>query len=89
MQEMFLKEYGEVFQGDEHWQKLPVPEGDLFAWDPASTYVKHPPYFVAMQAQPAPVKETARHDHTRRPPRRPRYSASSVPPWPGPAGRLG
>jgi len=55
--EMFLKEYGEVFQGDEHWQKLPVPEGDLFAWDPASTYVKHPPYFVDMKAQPAPVKD--------------------------------
>ena len=31
--EMFTKEYGEVFKGDEHWQSLPVPEGDLFAWD--------------------------------------------------------
>jgi aconitate hydratase len=51
--EMFTKEYGEVFEGDEHWRALPVPEGDLFAWDPASTYVKHPPYFVDMADQPA------------------------------------
>jgi aconitase A len=55
--EMFRKEYGEVFQGDEGWQKLPVPEGDLFAWDPASTYVKHPPYFVDMTPQPPPVTD--------------------------------
>jgi aconitate hydratase len=55
--EMFLKEYGEVFQGDEGWRKLPVPEGDLFAWDPASTYVKHPPYFVDVTPQPPPVTD--------------------------------
>jgi aconitate hydratase len=55
--EMFAKEYGEVFEGDEHWRQLPVPEGDLFAWDPASTYVKHPPYFVGMAKQPAAVKD--------------------------------
>jgi aconitate hydratase len=55
--EMFTKEYGEVFAGDEHWRKLPVLEGDLFAWDPASTYVKHPPYFVDMGKQPGAVKD--------------------------------
>ena len=55
--EMFHKEYGAVFQGDEHWQALPVPEGDLFAWDPASTYVKHPPYFVDMTSQPGAVHD--------------------------------
>jgi aconitate hydratase len=54
--EMFHKEYGAVFTGDEHWQAMPVPEGDLFAWDPASTYVKHPPYFVDMTPEPPPVK---------------------------------
>jgi aconitate hydratase len=53
--EMFAKEYGEVFEGDESWRGLPVPEGDLFAWDPASTYVKHPPYFVDMARQPGAV----------------------------------
>jgi aconitate hydratase len=53
--EMFHKEYGEVFQGDEHWRGMPTPEGDLFSWDPQSTYVKHPPYFENMKPQPEPV----------------------------------
>jgi aconitate hydratase len=55
--EMFRKEYGEVFRGDEQWQSMPVPEGDLFGWDPQSTYVKHPPYFVDMQPSPPPVAD--------------------------------
>jgi aconitate hydratase len=53
--EMFQQEYGEVFKGDEHWSSLPVPQGDLYRWDEASTYVKNPPYFVGMPASPAPV----------------------------------
>jgi aconitate hydratase len=55
--EMFHKEYSAVFAGDEHWQTMPTPEGDLFAWDPASTYVKHPPYFVDMKPEPEPVRD--------------------------------
>ncbi len=55
--ETFRKVYSEVFQGDENWQKLAVPEGDQFAWQPSSTYVKHPPYFVDMGKQPAPVAD--------------------------------
>jgi aconitate hydratase len=55
--EMFQKEYGAVFQGDEHWTGLPVPTGDLFSWDPASTYVKHPPYFEGMTPVPPPVED--------------------------------
>ena len=50
--EMFHKEYGEVFQGDERWNSLEVPLGELFAWDDKSTYVKNPPYFVG-HARPA------------------------------------
>jgi aconitate hydratase len=57
LSEMFHKEYGEVFQGDEHWRSMPTPEGDLFAWDPHSTYVKHPPYFESMKPQPEPVRD--------------------------------
>jgi aconitate hydratase len=53
--EMFQKEYGEVFQGDERWNALVVPEGDLYVWDDASTYVKNPPYFVGMPKTPAEV----------------------------------
>jgi aconitate hydratase len=55
--EMFHNEYGEVFQGDEHWRGMPTPEGDLFAWEPRSTYVKHPPYFEDMKPQPEPVRD--------------------------------
>ena len=55
--EMFRSKYATVFEGDEAWRELPAPEGQLYAWDPASTYVKHPPYFDNMPLQPAPVKE--------------------------------
>jgi len=54
---MFERIYGAVFDGDEQWKKLPVPSGDLYAWDPASTYVKHPPFFEAMGREPAPVAD--------------------------------
>jgi aconitate hydratase len=46
--DMFAREYGEVFTGSAAWRALPVPEGDLYSWDPHSTYVKHPPYFEEM-----------------------------------------
>jgi aconitate hydratase A / 2-methylisocitrate dehydratase len=49
--EMFTRSYGEVFAGDENWNGLSVPEGDRYAWDPDSTYVKHPPYFEGMPAE--------------------------------------
>ena len=50
--DMFRKSYGEVFEGDETWNALEVPEGDRYAWDPESTYVKRPPYFDGMPAEP-------------------------------------
>jgi aconitate hydratase len=53
--EMFTRTYGDVFTGDESWRALPEPEGDLFAWDPGSTYVRRPPYFDGMPLQPEPV----------------------------------
>ena len=49
---MFRKSYGEVFEGDETWNELPLPEGDRYAWDDDSTYVKRPPYFEGMPADP-------------------------------------
>jgi aconitate hydratase len=55
--DMFRKEYAEVFGGDKNWRELPVPGGDIFQWDPASTYVKHPPYFVDMTPQPPPAED--------------------------------
>ena len=55
--DMFHQEYGAVFQGDERWSTLDVPQGDLYEWDDTSTYVKNPPYFVGMPDQPPPVEE--------------------------------
>ncbi len=48
--DMFRKSYGEVFEGDENWNALDVPEGDRYVWDEQSTYVKQPPYFEGMPA---------------------------------------
>ncbi len=53
--DLFQKSYSDVFKGDERWRGLNVPEGETFAWDPDSTYVKHPPYFEKMPKKPAPV----------------------------------
>ena len=58
--EMFTRDYADVFTGDERWQELDVPPGDTFAWDPASTYVRHPPYFEGMPQTPAPVTDVRR-----------------------------
>jgi len=55
--EMFTQSYADVFAGDEQWQSLPTPEGQLFAWDPESTYVRKPPYFDDMPAEPEPVTD--------------------------------
>jgi aconitate hydratase len=55
--EMFKKEYGEVFEGDERWKKMPTPEGELFAWDPSSTYVREAPYFEGMSKTPSAPKD--------------------------------
>jgi aconitate hydratase len=55
--EMFTESYADVFAGDEEWQSLPTPEGEIFAWDPASTYVRKPPYFDGMPGEPTAVTD--------------------------------
>jgi aconitate hydratase len=55
--DMFRKSYGEVFAGDERWNGLEVPQGERFAWDKQSTYVRLPPYFEDMPAEPSAVGE--------------------------------
>jgi aconitate hydratase len=57
--DLFTKDYADVFAGDERWQSLPTPEGDTFAWDPESTYVRKPTYFDGMGMEPAPVTDIA------------------------------
>jgi aconitate hydratase len=54
--DLFRGAYNDVFKGDERWRALNIPEGETFAWDEQSTYVKNPPYFENMPAQPEPVK---------------------------------
>jgi aconitate hydratase len=54
---MFSRTYANVFTGDPAWRELPIPEGDLFAWDPASTYVRQPPYFEEMSREPEAVED--------------------------------
>ncbi|MEI8104425.1 MAG: aconitate hydratase AcnA [Actinomycetes bacterium] len=55
--EMFSDAYSDVFAGDDAWRSLEVPDGELFAWEPASTYVRHPPYFDGMSETPGEVTD--------------------------------
>src|SRR4051794_10653274 len=55
--DMFTDDYADVFAGDERWQNLETPDGDTFAWDPESTYVRKPPYFEGMPEQPSAVED--------------------------------
>lgn len=55
--EMFTHQYASVFEGDERWQTLPTPTGDVFEWDESSTYVRKPPYFEGMTMELTPVRD--------------------------------
>jgi aconitate hydratase len=55
--EMFTEQYGAVFQGDDDWSSLPVPEGNRFDWAPDSTYVREPPFFQNLTPEPAPLED--------------------------------
>jgi len=57
--ELFRKEYGTVFDGDEEWRALPAPTGSRYAWDKASTYVQEPPFFQDLPPEPAPLRDIA------------------------------
>ncbi len=55
--DLFDKDYADVFTGDTRWQALPTPEGDTFAWDSGSTYVRQPPYFEGMTRETVAVRD--------------------------------
>ena len=55
--EMFAREYGDVFKGDERWAALEASTGDRFEWDPQSTYVRRPPFFEHLPRQPLPLSD--------------------------------
>jgi aconitate hydratase len=88
--ELFAATYATVFDGDERWRALPIPSGDRYAWDAASTYVAEPPFFTGMAADPEPpagiagarvlalLGDSVTTDHI--------SPAGSIAPW-SPAGR--
>ncbi|HEX6239073.1 MAG TPA: aconitate hydratase [Acidimicrobiales bacterium] len=55
--EMFRTAYGAVFEGDERWRSLPVPESGAYEWSDTSTYVRRPPYFDGMTDDPPPLAD--------------------------------
>jgi aconitate hydratase len=55
--EMFSRTYSDVFTGDETWRALPVPEGERYAWDESSTYVRRPTYLQGLARQPGAVSD--------------------------------
>lgn len=57
--DMFTHQYASVFEGDERWRSLQTPEGSVFEWDEASTYVRKPPYFDGMTMETTPVSDIA------------------------------
>jgi aconitate hydratase len=88
--ELFAEAYATVFDGDERWRALPIPSGDRYAWEAASTYVADPPFFTGMRAEPEPpdgingaralalLGDSVTTDHI--------SPAGSIAPW-SPAGR--
>jgi aconitate hydratase len=58
-EEMFETNYAAVFEGDERWRGLDTPDGNVFEWDEASTYVRKAPYFDGMGLTPEPVQDIA------------------------------
>jgi aconitate hydratase A / 2-methylisocitrate dehydratase len=88
--ELFRETYASVFEGDARWRALPIPEGDRYAWDPASTYVARPPFLTGLKAQADPptdiegarvlalLGDSVTTDHI--------SPAGSIPPW-SPAGQ--
>ncbi|MDI6773561.1 MAG: aconitate hydratase AcnA, partial [bacterium] len=55
--EQFQEQYAQVFEGSASWKALPVPEGEIYEWDPASTYIQEPPFFAGLPTEPPPLRD--------------------------------
>nr|WP_026298454.1 aconitate hydratase AcnA [Cohnella laeviribosi] len=55
--EMFRKKYENVFTQNEQWNKIPVPQGELYEWDPNSTYIANPPFFKDLSSEPGDITD--------------------------------
>ena len=54
--EMFRRRYADVFEANEMWNRIAVSEGELFPWDPASTYIQEPPFLADLAREPGPIR---------------------------------
>ena len=54
---MFQKRYSDVFTGNETWNQIPTSGGELYEWDPESTYIQEPPFFLDLTAELPPIEE--------------------------------
>ncbi|CUS96400.1 aconitate hydratase AcnA [Candidatus Kryptobacter tengchongensis] len=54
---LFKKKYADVFEGNNYWKEIPITEGELFDWDPNSTYIQNPPFFENLTLEPEPPKD--------------------------------
>lgn len=54
--QMYISRYADVFEGDEHWHRLATPTGEMYEWNPESTYIRKPPYFDGLTREPHPVQ---------------------------------
>jgi aconitate hydratase len=57
--DMYREKYADVFKGDARWQALPAPTGDIYQWEPDSTYIRNPPYFEGLTKEPRPLSDVA------------------------------
>ncbi|MBC7191184.1 aconitate hydratase AcnA [Marinobacter sp.] len=55
--DMFRKEYGEVFEGDDTWKSIKVPESKVYEWSDKSTYIQHPPFFEGLREEPDAIED--------------------------------
>jgi aconitate hydratase len=55
--EQFQEQYARVFEGGAAWKNLPIPEGAIYDWDPASTYIQEPPFFAGLPTEPGPLRD--------------------------------
>lgn len=55
--ELFRDQYSHVFEGDERWKTLSTPQGNMYEWDPASTYIQEPPFFTNLSLKPESLKD--------------------------------
>ncbi len=56
--QMFREQYADVFSGNQDWQTMRIPEGETYAWQADSTYIRHPSFFEGMKAEPEPIQDT-------------------------------